>query len=172
MDEFAAIRAIALRNVLKADSEDFLIRKVFRSYSKTFHTPLYLVESLPLQDVLLAFFEDLFESMEKADLENERLDIIETDEELRARQKAEDADEAEMHLLAVEAINEEKADLGKIKLPSEQSKFKAAIGKLSRDVELINSTLEEVRPEPGIKMIFDDTFDEADLEKDSFGLLD
>lgn len=170
MEDFNAIRTIALRNVIKADSESYLLRKVFRSYSIKFSTPLHQVSDLPLEDVFLAFFEDLFENMDKADLENERLDVIETEEEIVARQKQEDRDDAELFEIAAETVKQESLD--KIKLPTEESKFKAAIGKLSKDVQLINDSLEEVRPEPGIKMTFDDTFDENDLDRDSFGLLD
>lgn len=170
MDNLNDIRTIALRNVLKADKEDYLLRKIFRSYSIKFSTPLHQISDLPLEDVFMAFFEDLFENMEKADLEEARLDLIETEEEIRARQKQEDQDDAELFEIGEETVKQEGLD--KIKLPTQESKFKAAIGKLSRDVELINSTLDEVRPDPGIKMTFDDTFDESDLDRDSFGLLD
>jgi hypothetical protein len=169
IEDLASLRTLALRNVLIGGDIEYLLRKIFRSYSKSFSTPLHLVETLPLADVILHFFEDRFENMETKDLEEERLDIIETEEELKARQLQEDRDDSELFEIERETVKQEGLD--KIKLPTEESKFKAAIGKLSKDVQLINDTLEEVRTvEPGIKMVFNEELD--DFDKDSFGLLD
>lgn len=173
LSDLAPLRAIALRNVIVGGDEGYLLRKIFRTYSKNFSTPLHVVESLPLYDVLLNFFENLFEEMEKKDLENERLDVIETDEEILARQKQEDREDAELFEIAKETVAQEKADLSTLKLPGEKSRLMEAVKGMTKDVELINDSLKEIREAPqGIRMIFDETLDDGDLDRDSFGLLD
>lgn len=84
-----AIRIQALRDVLK-EPEEYQFRAVFRWYSKTFHTPLHLVERLPLEDVLQAYYEEQFEEMEEPELHHEIDELTQTDEERQAlKQSAE-----------------------------------------------------------------------------------
>ncbi len=63
MDYVDGLRARALLAVLKPSSDD-RYRHIFRWYSKTFHTPLHEVEDLPLDDILTAWFETIYEDME------------------------------------------------------------------------------------------------------------
>lgn len=97
MDVVKAIQLEALANVLlpkkRADAEYFL-RRVMRSYSERFHTPLHLVEQLPTTEVLLHYYEARYEDLledEKGEeiLEEERALLCESDEERRERERAE-----------------------------------------------------------------------------------
>lgn len=74
MDLYEAIEQEAMASVVEPDDEAWL-RRVFRYYSKNFATPLHLVAQLPLEDVLRAFFEDVFESMSEEDRE-ERIEWL------------------------------------------------------------------------------------------------
>jgi hypothetical protein len=65
-----AIKTKALLAVIKPDMAASM-RRIFRWYSKSFATPLHLIESLPLEDVLQAYFEDHFGNLEEPILEQE-----------------------------------------------------------------------------------------------------
>lgn len=95
MDIVRALRLVALRNVLipdKAD-EDYGIRRIMRWYSKTFHTPLHVVEDLPLDDILLAYWEEHYEELSDAELYQHKEDLFTTEEQRRqARKKVDLAD--------------------------------------------------------------------------------
>lgn len=100
--QVAAMRAVAAaqpeyREKLDADG-DYFLRTVFRWYSKTFSTPLHEVADLPLDDVLLHYWESQYEEMEADEREAVIKRLRETDEERRQREakdsEAVDADEA------------------------------------------------------------------------------
>lgn len=102
MDLIGPIQAIALRNALalhreKSElhpDEEYFIRRVCRWYSKTFSTPLHEVQGLPWNDVLLAFFEELYEQRQVEELELIRDELIEDPAE--AARKALDNDLADL----------------------------------------------------------------------------
>lgn len=98
------LQAIAFHDVV-VDTQEYRLRLLYRWYSKTFATPLHLVPSIPLTDVLVAFWETRYEEMDEPDLEEERKKIIETEEERIARLIQEDADrvEADAFVAQVEA---------------------------------------------------------------------
>lgn len=99
MDLVHAIQLAALRDVLNQRQKDpvpdpdFFQRHVMRWYSKTFYTPLDQVEQLPLEDLLRAFFEERYENMAEDALEQERVELLKTDEDLKrdARQRDQEA---------------------------------------------------------------------------------
>lgn len=73
-----AIRVLALREAWAAShdpvdpksprhSPEYEIRRIFRAYSKRFHTPLHAVYELPLSFVLEHYFEDVYEDMAARD---------------------------------------------------------------------------------------------------------
>jgi hypothetical protein len=158
------LRIIALRNVIKGDDEYFL-RRVFRFYSETFHTPLHMVPDLPLDDVILTYYETHFEKLEPKDLETERLAVIESPEDLRARQMEEDRDDADVFETLKEIAAEQTAEavnLDQMRLPKKTSPIHA-LQKLVNDVGLATEELR--KPDNNIDMRFDD------LDEDSFGLL-
>lgn len=66
---FEALNLIALNGV-KNRTFEYQQRMVMRWYSKTFSTPLHVVESLiPLEDIWLAFLEERYEGLEPEELE-------------------------------------------------------------------------------------------------------
>jgi primosomal protein N' len=70
MDSTDDIKKIAIANVVSPTTEYFY-RYVCRWFSKTFHTPLQDVYEAPFDQVLLAYFEESYESMSEEDLELE-----------------------------------------------------------------------------------------------------
>ena len=78
---FAAVTA-------KEKDSDYSLRYIYRWYSTKYHTPLHLVPTLQLTDILTAYFESKYEEMSDEDLEDERKELLKTDAE-RAAEAAE-----------------------------------------------------------------------------------
>ena len=116
--DYRLIRLRALHSVLFPD-EDYVVRKAIRWYSKTFHTPLAVVEEMPLGDIFEAFYEEHYEAMAPQDRDAEKEDLLLSDEDRYQKILAEEADEAEMFetakvLMAQEAGQAEKNKKDKI----------------------------------------------------------
>ncbi len=97
LDLLKAIRLCAFGAVKERDS-DYILRHIFRWYSREFHTELEKVEEIPLEKVLTAFFECRYENMEDEDLDEEDSRLRETYAERlerEAREKAESEDDDE-----------------------------------------------------------------------------
>jgi len=63
-DLFRQCQTLALADVLaEKPSAEYSLRRIFRAYSEKFHTPLHLVDDIPLVDVLTHYYETCFESM-------------------------------------------------------------------------------------------------------------
>lgn len=190
MEFWDAIHLAALRDVYfaKTDREGgdplYVYRKIFRWYSKNFYTPLHLVQELPLEDVLRAWYEQTFEDMEDKDLEAEVRKAALSDEELRLQEMGESADAAADLDLMREAEEEnaayERAALAKriedvVRPVQEQLQQMVPIRPI-RDVEIVPARPPNIRSTipPDIKMTFvpedDDSFEKA-LEGDAFDLL-
>lgn len=156
MDNFTAIRISAFRAVTAPD-QAYLIRKILRWYSKTFHTPLTAVEELPLEDVVRTYHEELFEEMSPEDREAERLLLLQTPEERLQKILAEEAEEAEMfqmrQILAQEEAAKKKAPApvkpGEIAPIAPRPPIKA----MDKEQELPAPKKEKELP-PGIEMKF------------------
>ncbi len=91
--------------------DDAWLRRVFRYYSKNFATPLHLVQQLPLEDVLRAYFEDMFDSLDEESRE-ERIDWLlmtpeERAESLDAEKTLGERDEAFLNRLNSEVSSGE-----------------------------------------------------------------
>lgn len=84
-----ALKVAALRDVLKQEG-DYQMRSVFRWYSKVFHTPLHLVDSLPIEDILRAYYEEHYESLDEGELQGELYELTRTDEEAQVDNAQED----------------------------------------------------------------------------------
>lgn len=92
MEHFLALRLLALRDVLRdrdgipaPASPEFLRRKIYRWFSEKFHTPLHLVDELPIDDILQHYYEANYEAMEEEDLQRELAVLTETPEAAAAR---------------------------------------------------------------------------------------
>lgn len=88
------LKLIAMFSVVKKPA-DYMTRKIFRWFSNEFATPLHVVETLPLEDVLTHYFESMYEDLDP----EEREDLIERllmdPDKLAALQRAEDAEDAD-----------------------------------------------------------------------------
>lgn len=184
MDLFSALQILALRDVLafrrnsevKEDAE-YPLRRIFRWYSKTFHTPLHLVDDLPVEDVVRAYWESHYEDQDDDQLEIARVDLMKTDEERAAEALAADENEAEDTEL-IEAIRAVQAATGAATDAIEKVKLekKAPLLPLDpavlRDVEMIPATSLGAAPLPEISMTFAADDEDLGLEEDTFGLLE
>lgn len=116
------LRAITLHELV-ADTPEYRLRLLYRWYSKTFATPLHLVPSLPLTEVLVAFWETKYEEMNDIELEDERKKVVETEDERRARLEAEDAHEVETDAFVLAIEEQAKAAAAKkvadVKVPEQ-----------------------------------------------------
>ncbi len=174
--EFRDVELIALRDVylsklgLPGVSKDYTLRKIFREYSKLFHTPLHEVHDLPVEFVVHAWLEEHFEAYSQADLRAEVADHTRTIEDLMAARAEEDATDAETFLIIQDEERAQKAVAGIKKLEDAVRSMKGAIDtfrmKKDKDPELVMSTPKAI-PQ-GITMRFED----VDLDQDSFGILD
>lgn len=102
---FDALNKIALAGAVKPDAESNL-RFVMRWYSKTFSTPLHVVaDELPIEDIWLAFFEERYRGMTRAELQ-EYIDLaLETPEERNQREAAEQMEAASEKAFAEMSAN-------------------------------------------------------------------
>lgn len=109
------IKINAIMAIKKPDYNAFL-RRIFRWYSKTFYTPLKDVEDMPVVEVLEAYYEELYDKMEEADLKQEMIRLSMTEEEWTKKL----IDEEQEELAFMQAVQSKKK-IEDIK-PKEQSK--------------------------------------------------
>jgi len=98
--QLIALRDVWLRHIDKADDPDYNRRKIFRWYSSRFSTPLHVVETLPLLDVLRSYWEDCYESLDADDLEAAVRQAALSDEERKKLDEKDDVGELEFDALA------------------------------------------------------------------------
>lgn len=89
------VKTIALANVLDEDSADswmYNYREICRQYSSKWHTPLHVVYSLPMEDVLLNYYEDFFQREEPMSLRDyaEFMSLTPEKKALKLAQEAKD----------------------------------------------------------------------------------
>lgn len=137
MNIYDAIRAIALRDVVKQDDSEYAIRKVLRWYSKTFHTPLHLAEELPIEYVLQAYWEENYENLGPEELMAEVDDFSKSEAQRLEEQKAADAAIADdlLFLRTIEQRQQQTANtLSKIE--TSVAKLEDVVGKIPPDVTM------------------------------------
>lgn len=66
------IQTVSLENVINGTDLEYQLRSICRWYSKSFSVPLPQVSEIPIDEVLLAYYESKYEEMEPEDLEKER----------------------------------------------------------------------------------------------------
>lgn len=142
MDYIEAIQLKAAAAFLRPDRNS-LLRHVCRWYSKTFSTPLHVVEDLPIEDVLTAYFEESIDQLDdegrselfdKLAMTSEEREALEA-EETATGTKVEKADEE-----FFEKLNSEAAHFKSI--PKERPKLKYPKSKPAKDQK------EEAPPSP------------------------
>lgn len=177
--EFRDVELIALRDVylsklkLPGVSKDYSLRKIFREYSKLFHTPLHEVHDLPVEFVVHAWLEEIFETYSMEDLRAEVAEHTRTHEDLMKARAAEDEADAETFLIIQDEQRAQKA-IGNIKkLEDAVRTVKGALDTFrtrNKDPELVMSKPKEI-PQ-GITMRWDPNLDVDALDEESFGILD
>ena len=85
---------LAMHGVVNGTGE-YNIRYIFRWYSKEFHTPLHVVETIPMEDILQNYFECNYERMSEFERKLEIERLLMSDEELQAQKIKEDAEDAD-----------------------------------------------------------------------------
>jgi hypothetical protein len=147
------LRTLALHSVAKGTYE-YHLRHIMRWYSEKFHTPLHMVEDLPLEDILSTFFECEYEDLDEEKLEYELHQALMSPEKLSRLRRQEDADEADMAEYAREAqVLEEKHASG-LPGPVVPTPDPQQVPQFPEPKEALNTVLD-----PGIHMTFDDDFD-------------
>lgn len=116
IDLLQMIRLQALHDKLHPD-EDATYRKIFRWYSKTFHTPLYLVAELPLLEVLQCYFDNMFEEMEPEHLEYEIEQSLKTPEQIAAEKAEKISSLDKLQKEDDDFFNQVSAEAGKLLAP-------------------------------------------------------
>ena len=163
--DLRALQVKALGSVLKPDY-DYLLRKVYRWFSRTYATPLDQAYEIPIEEVLQAWFEERYEGMDEADREEEKVLLFETDRERAVRQNEEDRRKAEDEdaLLIVQA--------SVLKQEEKEAKKKGEIAPTVPGAQIVSipkqSLLNKPLP-PDIKMTF---LDPEEFESSLEGLGD
>jgi vacuolar-type H+-ATPase subunit I/STV1 len=170
------LKILSIHGVINEDG-DYTLRHIFRWYSKTFSTPLHVVEALPLEDVLQAYFEEHYEGMNEVEREQEVAHLLETEESLRKRQQAEDGMDADTFEFskklgpspqldkAAQAVNEVHQAADQVGSALKE------LTKVMNPVETIKEEINKIKKIPSdISMKFIDTDDEFDeMLEGSFG---
>lgn len=161
------VRILALHGVL-TDTDDYRYRYVQRWYSKTFHTPLRLVQDIPISEILLHFWECKYEGMDTEDLEEERVLVTEAPEVRKARIHREQEEK-----LANETFIRELEELSK-KNPKKIEDMnltepEAVRTKMSLPEPEIGSKKIEIVP-PDVKISFNQGFFDELMESDTSGV--
>lgn len=163
MDNYKAIKTSSLKNVLKPNFE-YHIRKLYRWYSKQFHTPLQECFDIPVEIVLMHFFEEKYEAMNEEELQEEVHSLLETEDQRKERIEQEEQDkvaEYEMFRLAAQhnkKIEGKKKKLSETDLPASISKLTQKLNDVS---EILKQDMAEDPPElPEIDIKFSETNDD------------
>lgn len=155
MNHYEALQLLALRAVEKPDGEARL-RGICRWYSKTFHTPLHVVEELDEDDVLTAYFESIYEEMEESERQDIMRQLLETDEQKAARARARDEEAAESFEFARRMADEARIAAAKKKISDVKEVVRPA-STLSAPARLVTKALSEVEKlEPDVSVRFVD----------------
>lgn len=156
-----AARLLALKAVLFPD-ENYYLRRVFRWYSRTYHTPLHIVPDLPLEDILEAYYEHVYEEVvaedEPGKIEQAIRELIETEEERIKREMEEESQDivTEDFLRKVMAEEEIKRRKKAGSIEEIDKTQKPALTTDSANKAPIAPDLDEL---PDIKIIYDDSED-------------
>lgn len=152
MEFFHAIKAKALRDVVLPESKgEYTLRHIFRWYSKTFHTPLHLVDDLPLEDVLRAYFEEKYEGFDQDEIEEEIRALTESKEEKAARLRAEE-DQRLTDKLFQEAV--EKREAARMEAKPDQAPIVEVQKPRQKGIAEVELPETKVAEQPLIKMTF------------------
>lgn len=176
MNHYQALRLVAMRAVVRPDRE-YLIRRIIRWYAKTFSTPIGVVEEMPLDRVLLDFYEEKYAEMSEEDRDAEIAELVATEDERYTQMVAKDAEEADLFEFErlMEAEDREKSKR------NEERRKKKAEGKIADPQQQRGPVVERELPQldlpqlpaelpPSITMSFMAP-DEFERELEGFGAM-
>jgi hypothetical protein len=172
-----AVRNAYLANTKRLDETplDYQLRRIFREYSKRFHTPLHLVYEMPLEEVLIDYWEALYEELEPKEIMQDMVRMVRDPEETKRLQENEDMMDADSHRFMMDEAQREAA----VKKIDEvvkrfQSQIKPGLRPVpkDKDVELVQPALgKPPKVEERISMRFAAPGD-VDEDMDALGLFD
>ena len=146
MDTIRALQLIALKNLLGEQSEEARWRQICRWYSKTFATPLHVVEDLPRLDILQHYIEENYENLQDAELhlEADRLltpeeDLAKEDVEMDKLAKQLEKENAQKKAAPPKEATEKKID----KLSDAESEILQSLDGMGQILTDIKKTMEE-----------------------------
>lgn len=168
------LKLLAMHAVVTEPGE-YTTRHIFRWYSREFGTPLHVVESLPLEDVLQHYFECQYEELaEEQRAETIRRLLIDPDKLSRIKRQ-EDAEDADAWEFGKEAAAQAPADVPINAPPVDPitERFEAArkqVEDLSKkiDTAMESATLKEPLPE-NVHLTFEDLDSPEVDDAPSFG---
>jgi len=189
--DFSDIELIALRDVwfsrhrIPGVSPDFHLHRIFREYSQKFFTPLHEVYDLPTDFVVARWMEEIYEDYKDEDLLKEAKNLTKSQEQILAERRREDMADADMWLFEKDiarseamakklegAVKETLTALDKFRPPTPRQRNRPMTHEeklvgayMLPEVDMINTKVV-----PGEKISI--TFEDVDLDADSFGLLD
>jgi hypothetical protein len=171
-----ALRDVWLRHIDKADDADYNRRKIFRFYSSHFNTPLHVVETLPLLDVIRAYWEQNYEAMSEDDLEAVVRQAGMSDEDLKKLDDKDDASELDLDVIAAAVAAGAYGNLATSGAPAApKPKPKGPRKSTLKEAEIAPKIdikdLEKLPESISIKFSDDDDPD-FDMEGDGLGLLE
>lgn len=115
-DILDAVRIQAMRATIRPD-EEAIIRKICRWYSREFNTPLHTLDELPIEYILLHYFEEMYEKLKPEERHDLAVKIIETAEEKEIREAEEKKSEEEL----IEMAKADNDRINAFKLRAKQS---------------------------------------------------
>ena len=145
MDYYKHLRIIALNSVISPD-EPYLIRKIVRWYSKTFSTPISVVEEIPLEHILTAYYESEFEDKKEEELEQIIQDMFADDVDNRKEEMAEEKRAVEDYEF-LKALKEEQRLNPKKDLKGSLNDLVKASKKLTNAFNSVKANRETILPE-------------------------
>lgn len=157
------IRASSMHAVVSGET-GYTLRTIFRWYSKTFATPLHVVDTLPMEDVIRAYWEVQYEDMSDDERAVEIARLIEPEEKLLKRRLEEDAEEADLFEYGKQAEADDKVKV--VPPPPTPIDQIAGVTKhLGELTEKIKSITPEIQPDITMKFIESDEEFEELLDK-------
>lgn len=154
MDYPKAIQLNALHAVVKHDNE-YMIRYILRWYSKTFFTPLHIVETLPFQDILQHYWETYYEDREAPEIEDDIKELTETPEEKASREEKEKVKKDKDEEFFKKAKQKAEAEKNKKSMEKAAANLKDTIKQLSQlpslSIENVDKIDLDEEPSPMLK---------------------
>ena len=170
-DTLDAVRIKAMRASIRPD-EDAIIRRISRWYSREFHTPLHTLEELPLEFILLHYFEEIYEKLKPEERHDLAIKIIETPEEKEIREAEDKKSEEELIEMAKADNDRINAFKKRVKQSLDSLKEIDSVGPnvKSKPLKKPNKIPKiDVAPKSEEVMVFFDEPLDLDLEKASLG---